>query len=382
MKSFLDRRWWSALLLVVAAIVAFKLLGSIGTAWRLILRFLDILSPFVGGFVLAFLLYRPCCAAERLFKKCKWTVIRRPARVWAVSLVYLVLLGVLALAVWGVVPLVIEGVTGLIKSLPVYYESAIAFVREHGGEGLFALVDMQEIVDSLYTYVKEHFTVDNLLGYASGLMSITSSAASVLVAFIVSIYMLAGRESLFAGIRRVAEAFLPARITRLGSHYLHKTYDIFSRYVYSMLIDALCITVALIPGMYISGIPYPLAFAILVGVANLIPYFGAIISGALCVLVLLLSGKFGMAIFLGVYILVAQQLDSNLLQPRLHGHSVGLKPIYVLLAITVGGGIGGFVGMLICVPVTAVLKELLNDYITYRNRIKTEKVTPEEEVPQ
>jgi predicted PurR-regulated permease PerM len=108
-----------------------------------------------------------------------------------------------------------------------------------------------------------------------------------------------------------------------------------------------------------------------------IPYA---VTGALCVLVLLLSGKFGMAIFLGVYILVAQQLDSNLLQPRLHGHSVGLKAIYVLLAITVGGGIGGFVGMLICVPVTAVLKELLNDYIAYRNRIKTEKAAEEEAV--
>jgi len=88
---------------------------------------------------------------------------------------------------------------------------------------------------------------------------------------------------------------------------------------------------------------------------------------------LILNGEWGMAVFLAIYIVVIQQLDSNLLQPRIFGQSVGIQPIYVLLAVTVGGGLGGFLGILIGVPVTAVLKILVSDLITHMNRVRREK---------
>jgi predicted PurR-regulated permease PerM len=268
----------------------------------------------------------------------------------------------------------VQGVTGLVAALPTYFAQAKEFLAQYNQtDGLFASLDLETVLQEALGYVKNHLTAENIVSYLSSIVSITSSFLSVLITFIISVYMLAGRESLLKTMRRLAEAFLPEKAVALTAHYSKKTADIFSRYMYSMLLDALCIFILMIPGLYISGIPYPLAFAVFIAVANLIPYFGAIVSGSLTVLVLLLSGHWGMAVFLGIYVLVLQQVDGNILQPRIYGQSVGIKPIYVLLAITVGGGIAGFVGMLIGVPVMAVLQMLVNDLIGHRNRIKRER---------
>lgn len=374
MKGLTGKRWWSWLLLAAAVIVLHKLVDNIGEVWIWLGQLMKVLTPFIGGFVIAFLLHRPCDALERLFLKSRFRLLRRPARVWSILLVYLALLGLLAVMVAVVAPVVVQGVTGLVESLPAYFQQAKEFVERYSqGDDLLAALNLDELLQEAFGFVKQHLTVENIMGYLSGLVSITSSFLSVLITVIISVYMLAGRESLLQTLHRLGEAFLPERAVSLFEHYSGKTADIFSRYVYSMLLDALCIFVLMIPGLYISGIPYPLAFAVFIAVANLIPYFGAITSGSLSVLVLMLSGHWGAGLFLGIYVLVIQQLDGNVLQPRIYGQSVGIKPLYVLLAITVGGGVGGFVGMLIGVPVMAVLQMLVSDLIRHRNRIKRER---------
>ena len=374
MKGLITKRWWSALLLLVAGVLVYKILSHIGTLWAAFGQLIGILSPFIGGFVVAFLLYRPVNAMEKAFQKCRWKVIARPARVWSILAAYLALAGLLALALVVILPVVIQGVTGLINALPSYYKTLMNFLGDADAqEGILGSLNITALLEGVYGFIREKLTVQNIIGYLSGILSITSSFLNAVIALIISIYMLAGRERLLATLRRLSEAFLPERLVRLGGHYSRKAADIFCRYMYSMLIDAFCVCLILIPGLYISGIPYPLAFAVFIGIANLIPYFGAIISGSVSVLVLILSGEWGMAIFLGIYILVLQQLDGNILQPRIYGQSVGIEPIYVLLAITVGGGIAGFTGMLIGVPVVAVLKMLVSDWIGHRNRVKQEK---------
>lgn len=374
MKGLINKQWWSALLLVFGGLLLYKVVDDPRGLLQAIGKLIGILAPFIGGLVIAFLLYRPVNAVETFMKNRRAAVWRRPARVWSLIAVYLAFLGLLALVIAVIVPVLVQAVTGLISSLPTYYATVVNFVNKHSAEGgIFASLNLGEVVNGVYNYVLNHLTVSNIIGYLSGIISFTGSLVNVLIAFIISVYMLAGRENLLSTVRRIAEAFLPSRAAQLGAHYSRKASDIFMRYIYSMLVDAMCVSVLLIPGMYISGIPYPLAFAVFVGIANIVPYFGAIISGTFSVLMLVLTGEWGMAVFLAIYIVVIQQLDSNLLQPRIFGQSVGIQPIYVLLAVTVGGGIGGFLGILIGVPVTAVLKILVSDLITHRNRVRSEK---------
>ncbi len=374
LKGLIGKRWWAALLWALAAVVIFRLVSAPAVVVYYIGKIFNILSPFIGGLIIAFLLYRPCDAIERLIRKSRRPFWQKTARAWSLLAVYLLFLGVIALIVAVVLPALIEAIRGLIENLPTYYDNVINFLEEYSGEGaILESVDVQEIVNGVYAFLISHLTVESVIGYLSDLISITGSLINVVLAFIVSVYMLSGRDSLLASGRRLGEAFLPQRAVRLTSHYAHKASDIFTRYIYSMMVDALCVCILLIPGMYISRIPYPLAFAIFVGLANIVPYFGAIISGVITVLVLLLNGEVGMAIFLAIYIVVVQQVDSNLLQPRIFGQSVGIRPIYVLFAVTVGGGIAGFGGILLGVPVVAVLKVLLSDVIAHRERVRRER---------
>ena len=115
----------------------------------------------------------------------------------------------------------------------------------------------------------------------------------------------------------------------------------------------------------------------MVGLMNMIPYFGAIIGGAICVLVTLLSGDWIRAIIVGLSILAIQQLDGNVLQPRIVSQSVGVRPIYVLLAITVGGGLFGFWGIFLAVPAMAIIQMLVVDYINYRERMTSSAEVPD-----
>ncbi len=373
-KGLINKQWWSTLLLIFAAILLYKLVGDMSGILRTVGKAISIFAPFIGGLVVAFLLYRPVNALEIFLKTRRSAFWRRPARAWSLLLVYVAFLGLLALVIAVIVPVLVQAVTGLISSLPTYYTTVVNFVNAHSGEGgIFESLNLGEVINGVYNFILAHLTTENIINYLSGIISITGSLLNVLIAFIISVYMLAGRENLLSTVHRVASAFLPSRAVRLGAHYSRKASDIFMRYIYSMLVDAVCVCILLIPGMYISGIPYPLAFAVFVGIANIVPYFGAIISGVFSVLMLVLNGNWGMAVFLAIYIVVIQQLDSNLLQPRIFGQSVGIQPIYVLLAVTVGSGLAGFAGILVGVPTVAVLKILVSDLIGHMNRRRKER---------
>lgn len=136
-------------------------------------------------------------------------------------------------------------------------------------------------------------------------------------------------------------------------------------------------------------VPNALLLGMMVGLMNIIPYFGAIIGGVVCVIIAFLSGNIYSALLTGIYIIVMQQVDGNFIQPRIVGSSVGVRPIYVLLAITVGGGLFGFWGILLGVPFMAIVQMLLHDLIDYRNARKQSRLaeatagdSPAEDPPQ
>ena len=153
------------------------------------------------------------------------------------------------------------------------------------------------------------------------------------------------------------------RINRLGGVTVRSAH-IFYSYIYSQLIDSAIVSVLMTIVFVIIGLPYALLLGILMGLCNIIPYFGSIIGGVGVVLVTLISsGDILKAVIASICIIVVQQLDANLIQPRIVAESVGLKPIYVLLAIMIGSGLFGFVGILISVPVMAVIRMLIVEYI-------------------
>lgn len=361
-------QWLGLFLLGVALIVVYKVFDNLAAIGGVFGTFASILTPFIVGFAIAFLLYGPVKWLDGLLRRAKWKWVQRIARPTAVFAVYVLALALLALVVYAAIPALIKALTDFIDKLPAYYNKVMALVSTYTAEGgLLEGFDLESKVQELYAMLQRFLTVDRVITYLGSVVRFASSLLDVLMAFIVSVYMLLSKEALVRAVKSVSGLVFKPRTMEFFSVYLGKTAKIFYNYFYSQAIDALVVGVLATIGFLLARMPYAPVLGMMLGLMNMIPYFGALIGGAVCVLVALLSGNFYGALFVAVYILVMQQVDANIIQPRIVGQTVGLRPIYVLLGITIGGGLYGFWGIFLGVPVMAVIQMLLTDYIAVRN---------------
>lgn len=369
MKSNKTLAQWLGIFLVgFGLIVVYKMFDSLAEIGGIIGRLFAILTPFVVGFVIAFLLYIPAKKIENLLLRPKGKVWKKIARPISVVIVYLLALGVLTLVAYLAIPALLNALVDFVENIPTHYNTIMSFFKEHSENGLLAYLDIEEKIQDVYQQLNSFLTVDRVLSYVQSVVSFTSSIVDVLMAFVISLYMLLGRDHLFRAVRVVSSAFMNSKTVTFVSDYLHKIAKIFQSYVYSQLLDALVVGILATIGFLIARMPNATALGIMLGLLNIIPYFGAIIGGVICVLIALLTGNFYGALFIGIYIIVMQQIDANIIQPRIVGQTVGIKPIYVLLGITVCGGLFGFWGVLIGAPVMAVVQLFLTDYIAARQK--------------
>jgi len=367
------KRWLWYFSIPAAAILLYKLYDNFGEALGVIGKLIGILSPFVGGFVLAFFMYRPSLWVEKALLKGKGKLWPRLARPLALTITYLLLVGLLALVVYLLVPTLTNSLINLVGALPGYINAAMAQVQEWDqAGGWLSTLGLTERLQDLYEYLLETLTrlmtTENILNAIKGVGNVASSIVDVVIAFIVSLYMLGGREHLTAALTNFLSLLLKPRTLTTVSHYGYRSIQIFGNYVYGALLDALCVGVVVSIGLALFRVPYAVLMGMMLGLLNIIPYFGAIIGGIGIALVTLLTTNVYTAIGVIIYVIVIQQIDANIIQPRVVGGSVGLRPIYVLLSITLFGGLFGFWGILLAPPLMAIVQMFVRDATIARNQ--------------
>lgn len=363
--------WWFSLM--AAAILLFNTSNGEQGFLAAVTNFIGIFTPFIIAFVITFLLYAPCNKLEGWIKKGKAHFWQKAARPLSVAACFIAFIALLAGALGLLAPALYSACLSLINNLPTYYAQASgwldAALADGGFFARFGLSDtVRGLYDELYAWVLSLANTNTLFSAFKGVMSVTASLFDIVMALIISIYMLSERESLMQAVKSIVGAVFNKKVQASSALYAHKTAAIFYNYLYGALIDAVVVAVIMSVGFALFGLPKAVLLGCLVGLLNFIPYFGAIIGGCIAVVVALFSGNIYTAIGVLIYVVVMQQLDGNILQPKIVGSTVGMRPIYVLLAITVGGGLFGFGGMLISVPVLAVIKMLLTDFIAYRKK--------------
>ncbi len=371
------RRWIWYFTLVSALIIVYKLCDNLGKVVSTIGFLIGILTPFVVGIMLAFLLHRPSLWFEHRFLRLKGRFWQRAARPLSLGIVYVLLLGVLVLLISLVLPRLAVSLADLVRSLPSYVQTAMNRLEIAMQNGPLASLDIAEGMDKVYRSLLETLTkllsTENVLSALRGVLNATMSVVDVVIGIIVSMYMLAGREHLSQAVRSFCGLFISSAHVDIAARYGHRTATIFYNYFYGALLDALVVGVVTSVGLAIFGIPYAVLLGLMLGLLNMIPYFGAIIGGIGIVLIALLTNGFYAALGVAIYIIVVQQLDANIIQPRVVGGSVGLRPIYVLLAITLFGGLFGFWGILLGVPLMAVVQMFVRDAIIAKKAKSTRK---------
>jgi len=325
-----------------------------------------ILLPFFTGALIAYILNPFLARVDQfLLKICK--LKRTKARHFlAILLVYLIVFGVITITLLYILPQIAQSLYDVVLIVPNMYDQVFDFFdtfQEQYPTLNFEYIDilLTSMIPNIITYIND--LAANLIPLIYGAsVSLIRWIFNLIIAIIVSIYVMSDKKSLIRNLKRLLNAFLPTKLLPETFEILKECNKIFSGFIIGKSIDSLIIGILCFILMNILNLPYALLISVIVGITNMIPYFGPFIGAVPGTLILLLIDPIKALIFL-ILIVILQQFDGLVLGPKILGDSTGLKPLWIIFAITIGGSLAGIAGMFFGVPIVASLSFIMNRYI-------------------
>ena len=340
----------------------------------------DILRPFIIAAIFAYIVNGPMMFFERLFGRLTDKKKPRPVlkRVLAIIAAWVASLAVLVLFFVIIVPDVKISITTLINNLPSYFESLKAFIVALAEKYqldisyLNSFMNFQVTADGIMEIIDKYSDalIPQLANIANISVQIGSFIADVIIAIIISVYLLFSKETLIAQLKKVLYALFNRKLADISVRVARETHRTFSGFINGKLLDSLIIGILCFIGMSILKYEYALLISFIVGVTNVIPFFGPMFGAVPSVLLLLMIDPWH-ALWFAVFIFALQQLDGNVIGPKILGDSTGLPALWVMFAILVGGALWGVAGMFVGVPLFAVIyrfsKEIFENLLKKKN---------------
>ena len=371
-----NNKYYTIALYTIAVVTICSLIIRVIMNWEstssTISHALKVLYPFLFGLLIAYFLNPLSKVLDHFlnrFFRDRHPGIRKGL---SILLSYIIVLGLIITVLFYIIPQIIDSltqITSFINSAQSGYNQFMDKVLElestHPEWDLSGINDaMEEIPDKIINIITKAIPTIIPTIYNTS-MSLISGFLNVIIAIIVSVYMLIDKNRLIFNAKRVIYAIFGQKT---GDKLLHTGSEcnrIFSSFIIGKLIDSLIIGILCFIAMSILKLPYALIISVIVGVTNMIPYFGPFI-GAVPGILLLLFVSFKYALIFTVLIIVLQQFDGLYLGPKILGESTGLRPLWIIFAITVGGSMAGVLGMFLGVPTLAVIAYILNYFIEKR----------------
>ena len=358
--------------------IIFIMLQNWGATKAFVMNFCRVLSPFFVAVIIAYFVSPVFEKIYGLFKKMvKGKKTDKFVKLISLFFAYMLLIGFVTIAFVFVIPQIGESITELTTNIPVVYNNTIDLLAD--------LHEKYPDIDTEFVSEKLNEMVPNLIKYGTNVVgnvipmvfsvsvSIVKVMINILLALIISVYMIVEREKFKYQGKRLVYSLFSEKKGNTICRTLGECNEIVSAFLISKAIDSLIIGCLCCVIMNILHLPYAVLVSVIVGITNMIPYFGPFIGAVPGVLIYLCTSPKDALIFV-IMIFALQQFDGLILGPRLLGQSTGLSPIWVIFGITVGGAYFGVVGMFLGVPVVAVVAFLLNKIISYRLRGKNIKV--------
>ena len=300
---------------------------------------------------------------------------RTAAKALSIIISFVIVLAAIVGICIAAVPSLSKSIIDLANQLPKYIENADRFLDETFANNpdiaMFISEEFSQLSGIIQKFAEmiEPMASDIIGNLSSAIAAILVALKNVLIGFIIAIYFLFSKERLIAQSKKVLFALLKNDKCQGFLTVCSKSNNIFKKYIVSNLLDAVIIFIVMALGMALMDMPYAMLVSVVCGVTNLIPFFGPFIGAIPCGVIILLVDPIKV-IWFGIYVLVLQQMDGNVIKPLLFGETVGLPAIWVLIAIIVSGGLFGIPGMLLGVPVFAVLYMLAADFVAARLKKK------------
>lgn len=338
------------------------------------------IGPFLIALLIAYILNPFVKWVERFLQKHFPKISKKLTLIISMLIVYLIGVGLIIALLVYVLPEVVQNLVDLINYIPIISQTLIDYLAEL--QEAYPNVDFSSITNMLQDTQKD--LVSTLKEIAGELIPVLYTASvslvtwlgNALIALIVSVYMLYGKESLLRMLKVVMHAFVPKQKIAKAQEIFTECNRICSQYLISKMIDSFIIGVLCAVLMSILRLPYVLLISVVVGVTNMIPYFGPFIGAVPGIIIILCVDPLKSLVFT-IMIFCLQQFDGLILGPKLLGDSTGMKPLWIIFAITIGGKFFGVLGMFLGVPVVATFGYLAEQYLSYRldkKNIRMEKL--------
>lgn len=361
------------ILVVTFTLLLAALLYYFKTVWAFVETILSLATPFFAGFAIAFLLGPPQRRIESLLNR--RVFIRKPrhkaARLISSLLAVLLLLAIIAVFLLIMLPQLIRSIESVVAIITSFLRTNTATTNSWLNDLLvkldFLSVSGDELVvawDNIVSRILENLNLllDNIFIISSGIVNFLYNG---LVAIITAFYILMDKDRLSARFKKVGYSLMKRSTIEELILWTRRANRIFSGFITGKIIDSAIIGIICYVGMLIFKMQYALLISCVIGVTNIIPFFGPFIGWIPCTLILLIVDPMS-ALWFSIFILVLQQLDGNVIGPHILGDYVGVSALSIMVAIVIGGGLFGFTGMLVSVPVYALGHAFIKTLLTLR----------------
>lgn len=368
--------------LVIIAIIAYWILNHYQIVLSLLSKLLSVLMPFIIGCMIAFVLNVLMIRIEKQLSKVivnpKLKILKRVLSILgSIALV----VGVVAIIIILIIPELVSAIKVIALSLPEVIDNLQNWTDSHSIylpqlENLINQIDVESLGNELSKFAKTEFsgmldsTIDILAVIVNGIVNFV-------LGLVFAIYILMSKETLKDQTKRLINAYLPSKVADNIFEVARLSRTTFSNFIIGQTVEAFILGALCTIGMIILGLPYAPMVGSLVGITAFIPIIGAFIGGAIGAFMIFTIDYMQAFIFI-IFLVILQQLEGDLIYPRVVGSTIGLPSIWVLFAVTVGGSLWGITGVLLGVPIVSVIYSLVK--IQVKNREKRLKVKENVEV--
>lgn len=364
-------KWMYWFSFALALILVYKILDSFTDIKTWFSNLFSVLSPFIVGIIIAYILYIPSRKFEQMYGKVKF--IKKRGRPLSVFTVYALFILLIVIGFRFLVPAITTNFQDLVNNFQSYYISIKESIMALPEDSIFKSERFMNIINQFNGFKIEDYINLNMIGqYAQGVISFASGIFDIFVSFVVSLYLLLDRKQIVEFFRKLIGAFFSKQSYKNIGKYFNRTNEIFCKFLSSQFLDAIVVAILTSVAMSIMHVKYAVMLGLFIGLFNLIPYFGAIIAVAISVILTILTGGLSKAIEMAIVVIILQQIDANFINPKIVGESLEISPLLVIFSVTIGGAYFGILGMFLAVPVAAVIKVLITDLVDYKYKKREE----------
>ena len=354
MKKILDNKWIQFIIAVTIIIVIYKCFNNLADIKRGIGYLFGVFFPCILGSIIALFLYKPVRKFQSIYEKIK--IPQKRTLPLSIATVFLIVMTIIAVAINFIVPPIYKNLEELATNLPVFYRTIGDFIIEH---------DIQKFIpgEVFHQLLPKVVNLDMISKYIGIVGDIANSFLTIFLSIVLSVYLLLEKNKIFAFLNLIREKFFNNSKADIVIKYLKKSILLFYSYFRGLFTDAIIMGVLCTIMFKFFNVPYSAVLGLVVAIGNLVPFFGPIVSAAIVFIISAISLSPLTAVWLLIVQLIVGQIDANLIQPKILSHSTGISPLLVLISVTVFGSLWGTAGMILGVPICAIAKMIITDYL-------------------